>query len=98
MGHDSIHTLDLPNQNLTADAEINRISIDEQRIVVSKDADFVDSLLLRDKPYKLLVVATGNIRNATLVNLLGENLDQIVAMFAQSRYVEITADSLVDHG
>jgi predicted nuclease of predicted toxin-antitoxin system len=40
-----VHTLDLPQQNATPDAMINTISIEQQRIVVTKDADFVESFL-----------------------------------------------------
>jgi predicted nuclease of predicted toxin-antitoxin system len=44
-GHDAIHTLDLPEGNRTPDSEINRISILEQRVVVTKDVDFVSPFL-----------------------------------------------------
>ena len=37
-GYDAIHTLDLPEQNVTTDEVINDIS---------KDADFVNSVLLQ---------------------------------------------------
>jgi predicted nuclease of predicted toxin-antitoxin system len=40
-GHDALHTLDLPNANRTTDTEINTLSEQQQRIVVTKDADFV---------------------------------------------------------
>ncbi len=46
VGHDVVHTLDLPNRNRTTDDEINRIAEREQRIVVTKDADFVNSFPL----------------------------------------------------
>ncbi len=39
-GHDAIHTADLPAQNETKDRVINQMSIDEERVVVSKDSDF----------------------------------------------------------
>jgi predicted nuclease of predicted toxin-antitoxin system len=45
-GYDAIHTLDLVKGNRTADNQINDISENEQRIVITKDADFVDSFLL----------------------------------------------------
>jgi predicted nuclease of predicted toxin-antitoxin system len=44
-GHTAVHTLDLPDGNATTDEEINIISEREQRIVITKDADFVNSLL-----------------------------------------------------
>lgn len=66
-GHDAIHTLDLPDANRTTDTQINALSESEQRIVITKDADFVDSFLLVGQPYKLLLISTGNITNAELV-------------------------------
>lgn len=57
-GYDAIHTLDLANKNFTKDSEINSISLNEKRVVISKDLDFVDSLLVSDKPYKLIFVST----------------------------------------
>jgi predicted nuclease of predicted toxin-antitoxin system len=56
-GHDAVHTLDLPNGNRTSDAQVNAISIAEQRVVITKDSDFVDSFLLQKLPWKLLLVS-----------------------------------------
>lgn len=39
-GHDAIHTRDLPQANRTLDSEIRAISLREQRILITKDADF----------------------------------------------------------
>jgi predicted nuclease of predicted toxin-antitoxin system len=47
-GHDAVHTFDLPAQNATKDRVINQISIDDQRVVISKDTDFFYSHLLQD--------------------------------------------------
>ncbi|MGC1955210.1 MAG: DUF5615 family PIN-like protein [Gammaproteobacteria bacterium] len=66
LGHDALHTLDLPLANRTPDVTINALSLREQRIVITKDADFVNSFLLSQKPWKLLFVATGNITNIEL--------------------------------
>jgi len=49
-GHDAAHTLDLPSGNRTSDAEIMRIADTEDRVVVTKDDDFVQSFLLRNQP------------------------------------------------
>lgn len=97
MGHDSIHTLDLPEKNKTTDRVINSISLDEQRIVVSKDADFIESLLISDKPYKLLYIATGNISNKALQELLVRNKDEIENALATHRLVELTPSTLIIH-
>ncbi len=52
VGYDTIHTRDLPQQNATPDTEINEISIQESRIVITKDSDFLDSFLINHEPYK----------------------------------------------
>jgi predicted nuclease of predicted toxin-antitoxin system len=54
-GFEAIHTLDLPLGNRTPDAEINDLSIREQYVVVTKDADFVSSFHLHRRPDKLLL-------------------------------------------
>ncbi|WP_330203745.1 DUF5615 family PIN-like protein [Cyanobacterium sp. DS4] len=64
---EAIHTLDLPKQNTTQDEEINELSCQYQYIVVTKDKDFLDSFILRKKPYKLLLITTGNIKNGEMV-------------------------------
>jgi len=58
-GFDAVHTLELPNKNVTNDLEINRISLAERRIVISKDSDFYDSFSVKQEPYKLLYLTTG---------------------------------------
>jgi len=36
-GHDAVHTLDLPDGNRTSDAQVNAISIAEQRVVINHE-------------------------------------------------------------
>jgi predicted nuclease of predicted toxin-antitoxin system len=48
-GLEAIHTLDLPDGNRTTDRVINKLSIKEQYIVVTKDSDFVESFLLNGR-------------------------------------------------
>jgi predicted nuclease of predicted toxin-antitoxin system len=69
-GYDIIHTRELPQQNATSDSSINSISIQEERVVITKDSDFVDSFLTVQQPYKLLLVTTGNIQKCRLRNSL----------------------------
>lgn len=84
-------------QNRTPDSIINQISLAETRVVVTKDADFVDSLLVRGEPYKLLLISTGNITNNDLLYLIEQNLMQIVDAFDQYTYVELTRTHLTIH-
>lgn len=75
---DAIHTLELPDKNVTDDLEINRISLSEKRIVISKDSDFYDSYSAKQEPYKLIYLTTENIRNKDLINLFDKNFLLII--------------------
>ncbi len=96
-GHDAVHTRDLPQGNRIGDAAINQLSIREQRIVVSKDEDFLDAFLLRHQPYKLLLVTTGNIDNEELAKLFRSNLEAIVHAFETHDFIELDRTALVVH-
>ncbi len=45
-GHDALHTAGLPAQNQTPDRIINKVSVTDQRVVISKDTDFYYSHVL----------------------------------------------------
>jgi predicted nuclease of predicted toxin-antitoxin system len=96
-GHDATHTLDLPLGNRTTDTVINQLSRNEERVVVTKDADFVDSFLLRQEPWKLLLVSTGNIRNAELIALFLANIEKISEGFDSFDFIEINQTELIFH-
>jgi len=64
----------LPSRNLTTDYVITLKADEENRIVISKDSDFLDSFILSGKPVKLLLVKTGNLTNMELLRLFQENL------------------------
>lgn len=95
VGHDAVHTLELPDGNRTTDDEINRLSLVESRAIITKDSDFVNSFLLGDRPWKLLLISTGNISNTDLETLFVANLAAIVAGFATFRFIEINRASII---
>ena len=96
-GHDALHTLDLPEGNGTPDAEIARFADSEGRVVITKDADFVASHVLRGRPSRLLLVSTGNLSNRELEALLLPVLDEIAYAFETASFVELTRTNLVTH-
>ena len=96
-GHDALHTLNLVDGNATSDRQINKISVDEQRVVMTKDADFVNSMILYKMPYKLLLVSTGNIRNRALFDLIHTNIDLLVELLEEHSFIELNQDSLSVH-
>jgi predicted nuclease of predicted toxin-antitoxin system len=96
-GHDALHTLDLPLGNRTPDAAILDLAASQDRVVVTKDDDFVQSHLIAGRPKQLLLVATGNIGNAELGGLLRGNLAAIIAALASSDFVEVGRSELTIH-
>ena len=96
-GCDSIHTKDLPRRNATPDSEINWLSIQESRIVITKDRDFIDSFTIQQPPYKLLILTTGNINNNQLLDLFMNNLPQLAELFQEHSLTEMNRDTIVVH-
>ena len=96
-GHEAEHTLDMPRGNRTPDAEILDRADADNLIVVTKDADFVQSFLISARPPGLLLIATGNVGNGELERLMRTHLGRIVEAFAEHRYVELGRDALVIH-
>ncbi|MEK6300794.1 MAG: DUF5615 family PIN-like protein [Acidobacteriota bacterium] len=96
-GFEAIHTFDLPLGNATQDTAINALSIRKQYVVVTKDADFVNSFHLHRRPFKLLFVSTGNIKNSELESLFLANLKTISEEFAVFDFIEINRDKVIFH-
>jgi len=96
-GYDCLHTLDLPEGNRTQDSAIITIADQSERVVVTKDADFVSELLLHRLPKKLLLISTGNISNHELESLVLANLSSLAEAFLTSIFIEITRTGIVVH-
>lgn len=93
-GHDALHTRQLPAQNRTTDQAINDVSLNDQRVVISKDTDFYYSHLLHQKPWKLLLVRTGNISTRELKQLLPAHLPEIIQALGANSLVELDRQSV----
>ena len=95
LGHDAVHTLELPHRNRTDDEEINTLSLAEQRVVISKDSDFFDSYFGKQEPYKLLYLTMGNIRNSELLTLFQKNILSIEQELMSADVIEMNRKALV---
>jgi predicted nuclease of predicted toxin-antitoxin system len=95
MGCDVLHTLDLSEGNRSSDRTISSIADHDGRVVFSKDADFIQSYLLRGSPARLLIVATGNIRNQELVPLLIGVLPELIRLFESHVLIELSRKALI---
>jgi len=87
----------LPKQNATPDREIIQLADQEERIVVSKDSDFLDNYILDDRPHKLLLVSTGNINNDDLIHLFEQNLETLQSLFEENAVIAINEDEIQVH-
>lgn len=96
-GHDALHTLDLPAGNRTPDDRLCDLCTSDERVLISKDGDFVDSHLVLRRPPRLLHVSTGNITNLELERLLTLHEPGIVEAFRYARHVELCRRGLVVH-
>jgi predicted nuclease of predicted toxin-antitoxin system len=93
-----VHTLDLPDGNRTPDERINDIADREQRVVVTKDADFVDSHILRRRPPKLLLISIGNMSNRDLEALMVPLIPDILREFHTHSFLELGRAGMIIRG
>ena len=96
-GFDTIHTDDLPNRERTTDNEIRKISVEQDRIVITKDSDFVDSHLIQGIPNKLLIITTGNITNTHLLALIDKHFESVIRLFDMYDLIEINNSEIIGH-
>ncbi len=98
LGHDAIHTKELPHGNRTADSAIAELADRESRVVITKDADFVESFLVRGVPAKLLLISTGNISNPQLEALIARNESAILTELVANAFIELDRTTLTVRG
>lgn len=96
-GHDSVHTINLPDANRTNDQTILSIAGLEKRIIITKDCDFLESFLLNGLPEKLILIKTGNIRNVDLLIIFDRNIEKICSLLEESSLIEINTSEIIVH-
>jgi predicted nuclease of predicted toxin-antitoxin system len=97
-GCDAVHTLDLPEGNRTTDTQVIACADQEQRVVVTKDADFVNEHVLHGRPAKLLLVSTGNISNRELERLVVPLIPDLVREFQAHSFLELGRAGIIVRG
>lgn len=96
-GYDVIHTDNLPNKERTTDQEIRRFAKVQNRIIITKDIDFLDSHLITGNPSKLLLITTGNIVNKKLIHLFDNQFGKIVELFDDYDLIELNSFQIIGH-
>lgn len=93
-GLDALHTGSLPAKNKTRDGEINELSLRDERVVITKDTDFFYTHILQGRPWKLLLVRTGNIGTRELKAIFTRNLPAILAALQTHTLVELDRNTV----
>ena len=87
-GHDAVHVID-ERLDESLDLDVWRAACTGQRVLVSKDSDFLH-MASRDLSGRLLWVRLPNCRNAALVASFEKSLDDMVEAFGSGqRIVEL---------
>jgi len=92
--HDIVHTRSLKSGNKTKDKSINILSVNEKRIVITKDTDFYYSYIASKKPYKLVLVKLGNMRIAELKRYFKANTEKIIDVLAENSFIILEPDKI----
>jgi predicted nuclease of predicted toxin-antitoxin system len=88
-GHDAIQTSSLPDGNATTDQTIRSVAAAQGRVLVTKDLDFFDGLVLYGAPPHLVLVRCGDVRKRALVALVVSQLEAIASGLDSGDLVEV---------
>ena len=88
-GYDAIHVSTLLTNARIPDEYICERSMAEERVVITKDADFLNTYLIKQQPYKLVYITTGNLRNRPLLDLFRSSLEQLIHELGTAKVVEL---------
>lgn len=94
LGHEAIHTSELPKGNGTPDNEIVLIAA-EDGVVVSKDEDFYQGFLLHRRPAKLVHVKVGNMRLREVTDLFATAAPKLIGLLSRYDLLELHRDKII---
>lgn len=94
-GYDTIHATSLGKFLRISDKEVCRESISHNRVVITKDIDFLNSFLIKREPWKLIYLTTGNVSNTSLLDLFQSNLPQLIGLLDKANVVEMNQQNIL---
>ena len=95
-GFDAVHVVNYPKGALTSDKEIIDIAVEETRIIITKDSDFVDYYFLKGYPPAVLLLQLGNIKNIELFFILNSHIEQITFLFTnQTKFLIVQKNKII---
>ena len=93
-GYDAVHVTALLTNSRIPDGYICERSMAEERVVITKDEDFFKTYLIRQQPFKLVHLTTGNLKNRQLLDLFRDNLERLITTLETANVVEMNQLSL----
>lgn len=97
-GFDSTHTTDFPEGHLLQDSEIIKIALEEDRIILTKDQDFMDNYLVNGSPPKVIMLKFGNIGNKELLRYFNSNQVNLVRLLnGGAEVILFSRESLIEY-
>lgn len=91
-GHDAVHVSALLTNTRIPDGYICERSMIEKRVVISKDVDFLNTYLIKQQPYKLVYITTGNLKNRELLDLFRSHFKSLLHILETAHVVELNRD------
>ena len=96
-GFDSIHTTFYTDGHLLQDNEIVEIAIKENRIIITKDSDFLDNYILKGTPPKVVIIQLGNISNKELFSYFDKNLNKTISLLKSNNLVIMSKTNIIGY-
>jgi len=63
------------------------LSENENRIIITKDGDFLKYFLVHGIPKRMLIITIGNVKNRKLLDLIRANINEIVSLFSDNKMI-----------
>ena len=96
LGFECIHINTILDKWFTKDAVIAQFADENSYVLITKDADFRNSFLVKNTPKKLIKINLGNISNTELISIFEKNLYKMAKLAeVNERFMfEIDNDSI----
>jgi predicted nuclease of predicted toxin-antitoxin system len=78
---------DILSGDRTADEALATFADNHDMAIMSKDADFRDSHLLRNTPHKLIKINLGNISTKRLIDIIEDHLEELKLLFPEEQWM-----------
>lgn len=92
----SVHVNNILDSYSTKDSDIITYADENDYTILTKDKDFKNSYLLKQKPKKPIKINLGNISNLEIINILKNNVIEIKNLEEKSNFMlEISKENLL---